>query len=151
MAVRPDTKKTDTSDRAYTAPLHKQLAALCYRVGKSGREVLMVTSSRGRWILPKGWPIDGLAHGDAAMVEAWEEGGVRKGKVAAKPIGKFMATKISEHGDEEACETRVYAVEVSKTSKDYPEADRRERKWVSVKKAANMVTEDGLRAILRKF
>ena len=41
-------------------PSALQLAALCWRRGKKGIEVLLVTSSQGRWILPKGWPIDGL-------------------------------------------------------------------------------------------
>ena len=79
----------------FTAPVHRQLAALCYRTGAAGREVLLVTSSTGRWILPKGWPITGLRPGQTCLVEAWEEAGVRKGKVARKPLGAFMGSKFS--------------------------------------------------------
>lgn len=136
---------------AFTAPVHRQLAALCYRKGEAGREILLVTSSTGRWILPKGWPISGLKPGQAAMVEAWEEAGVRKGKVARKPLGAFMGSKFSVSGDEEPCLTEVYAVKVEKTLDVYPEADKRDRVWVSLEQAQGMVLEDGLRAILAGF
>ena len=132
----------------FTAPVHRQLAALCYREGAAGREVLLVTSSTGRWILPKGWPIVGLRPGQAAMVEAWEEAGVRKGKVARKPLGAFMGSKFSVNGDEEPCLTEVYAVKVEQTLDVYPEVDKRDRVWVSLADAQGLVLEDGLRAKL---
>ncbi len=141
----------DTGSGAFTMPIHKQLAALCHRKGKKGREVLLVTSSTGRWILPKGWPIEGMRNCDAAMVEAWEEGGVKKGKVSRRPMGRFLGTKVSEHGDEEPCMTRVYEVKVEKMVDEYPEAKRRDRRWVSAKAAARLVTEDGLREILKSL
>ena len=135
----------------FTAPVHRQLAALCYRKGPAGREVLLVTSSTGRWILPKGWPITGLRPGQACLVEAWEEAGVRKGKVARKPLGAFMGSKFSLSGDEEPCLTQVYAVKVEQTLDVYPEVDKRDRVWVSLAQAADMVHEDGLKAILTAF
>ncbi len=150
MAAAKGPKMSDDSD-AFTPVQHKQLAALCVRKGKNGREVLMVTSSKGRWILPKGWPMRGKKDGEAAMIEAWEEAGVKKGKVSRKPLGKYVATKITGHGDEEIAETKVYKIKVSKTKKKFPEYKRRDRKWVSPQKAAKLVTEDGLRNILRSF
>lgn len=134
--------------KAYSMPMLTQLAALCHRKGKKGREILLITSSNGRWILPKGWPIDGLKSGDAAMVEAWEEAGVKKGKVSRKALGSFISTKVSSEGDEVPCLTKVYAIKVLKTVRDYPESDRRDRIWVSPVKAAELVTEDGLRTLL---
>ncbi|MBL4811001.1 MAG: NUDIX hydrolase [Rhodobacteraceae bacterium] len=131
--------------------VHKQLAALCYRKGKSGTEVLLVTSSRGRWILPKGWPIDGKTNREAAMVEAWEEAGVKRGRITRKAVGSFVSTKTTRDGEIMPCELKVFAVEVSKIVTDYPEAEQRDRKWVSLSKAAKMVTEDGLRDILGEF
>ena len=64
-------------------------------------------------------------------------------------LGTFIATKISKQGDEEPCLTRVYSIKVQKTLDDYPEAEQRDRIWVSPKEAARLVTEDGLREILR--
>lgn len=132
-------------------PVHAQLAALCWRKANGGREVLLVTSSTGRWILPKGWPINGLHPGDAALVEAWEEAGVKKGKVTRKPLGAFLGAKRSLAGDDEPSVTKVFAVKVEQTVTDYPEADRRDRIWVSPAQAAELVDEDGLREILRAF
>ena len=132
-------------------PVHSQLAALCWRKTNGEREVLLVTSSTGRWILPKGWPISGLHPGDAALVEAWEEAGVKKGKVTRKPLGAFLGAKRSLAGDDEPSVTKVFAVKVEQTVSDYPEADKRDRIWVTPTQAAELVDEDGLRAILRAF
>lgn len=138
-------------------PVHSQLAALCWRpvkgAGKDedGREVLLVTSSTGRWILPKGWPIDNKTAAETALTEAWEEGGVKKGKVSRRPLGNFMALKTTASGDAEPCLLRVFAVRVQKTVDDFPEADQRNRIWVSPQEAAALVDEDGLREILAKF
>lgn len=140
-------------------PVHAQLAALCWRPvkarGKDGgnvrREVLLVTSSTGRWILPKGWPIQSMSAAQTALTEAWEEGGVKKGKVSRRPLGSFMALKTTLSGDEEPCLLRVFAVKVRKTVDDYPEAEQRSRIWVCPRVAATMVDEDGLREILTRF
>lgn len=129
-----------------------QLAALCWRhAPDKGREVLLVTSSTGRWILPKGWPIDGKPAVHTALTEAWEEGGVKKARAIRRPLGSYMATKISQDGDELPCLHKVYAVEVRKTVDKFPERDRRERLWIAPAAAADLVQEEGLREILRNF
>jgi 8-oxo-dGTP pyrophosphatase MutT (NUDIX family) len=163
----------------FARPVHTQLAALCWRPvkardkagdktgdraaektggknavkrrGSDDREVLLVTSSSGRWILPKGWPIQSKSAPETALTEAWEEGGVKKGKVSRRPLGSFIALKTTVSGDEEPCLLRVFAVKVQKTVDDYPEAEHRNRIWVSPQVAATMVDEDGLREILSKF
>jgi len=66
----------------FKRPNALQMAALCHRDTDDGREILLVTSSHGRWILPKGWPIEGKSGGETALQEAWEEAGVKSGKVA---------------------------------------------------------------------
>ncbi|SHI64268.1 NUDIX hydrolase [Wenxinia saemankumensis] len=128
-----------------------QLAALCWRGPKKDREVLLVTSSSGRWILPKGWPMADCTHREAALIEAWEEGGVKRGRAERKHIGSFRAMKELRNGAMIPALVKVFAVEVKKMSKDYPEAERRDRRWVSPKKAASLVTEPGLKAILKDF
>lgn len=126
-----------------------QVAALCHRKGKNGREVLLVTSSRGRWILPKGWPIDGLKDRDAALQEAWEEGGVRKGDVTAKPIVKFMGAKRFNTGFEMPAKIKVYGVNVRDLARKFPEDKRRKRCWVSVTKARKLLSDKGFRRALK--
>lgn len=132
----------------FAAPSLRQLAALCWRKGAAGIEILLVTSSTGRWILPKGRPIGGKSPGQAALTEAWEEAGVSKGKVDRHPLGSFIGLKRTLQGDDLPCQTRVYAVKVLRTAEDFPERDRRGRIWVSPSAAAAMVAEDGLRDIL---
>ncbi|WP_244425824.1 NUDIX domain-containing protein [Rhizobium etli] len=51
---------------------------------RGGSEVLLITTREtGRWTIPKGWPIKGLAPHEVVEREAWEEAGV-KGR-AKKP------------------------------------------------------------------
>ena len=136
---------------AVTTPL-TQLAALCWRrLPAGGREVLLVSSSTGRWILPKGWPIDGKPPVHTALTEAWEEGGVKKARALRRPLGSYIATKITAEGDELPCLNTVFAVEARKTVDDFPERDRRERIWVAPDVAATLVQEEGLKDILRRF
>ncbi|MBU0779028.1 NUDIX hydrolase [Loktanella salsilacus] len=134
---------------AVTPEPRVQVAALCHRKGAKGREVLLVTSSRGRWILPKGWPIDGLSDGDAALQEAWEEAGVREGRVTPKPIAKFDGVKRFDSGEEIPARVRVYGVKVRQLVRKFPEYKRRERRWVSLAKAAKLLTEKGYVKALR--
>ena len=135
----------------FQRPPALQVAALCHRQGKDGVEVLLVTSSSGRWILPKGWPIDGLSAAEAAKQEAWEEGGIKKGTPKETAIGSFLAEKRFDTGAVIPCETRVYPIDTAKVVSDYPEADRRDRIWVSPEQAATLVEEPGLQGILLKF
>lgn len=128
-----------------------QFAALCYRVKSDKVQILLVTS-RGtrRWILPKGWPIDGKTPQDSAAQEAWEEAGV-VGKVDPQPLGLFAYTKWVAGEPDLPCVAMVYPVKVKSLAKDFPEAAERSRRWVSCKKAASLVDEPELARILRDF
>ena len=125
-----------------------QVAALCHRKGAKGREVLLVTSSRGRWILPKGWPIDGLSDGDAALQEAWEEAGVKDATAKAEPIGSYAYDKTMGSGLPVPVEALIYSVRVQGLESEFPEAGQRELRWVSPTEAANLVDEPELKSIL---
>ena len=141
-----------TAPRIDSRPSLTQLAALCWRrTADDAREVLLVTSSTGRWILPKGWPIGGKPPVHTVLTEAWEEGGVKKARALRRPVGSYIATKITTDGDELPCLHKVFAVEVRKAVDDFPERDRRERIWVPPTDAAELVHEDGLKEILRSF
>ncbi|PJI84988.1 8-oxo-dGTP pyrophosphatase MutT (NUDIX family) [Yoonia maricola] len=126
-----------------------QVGALCLRDGKSGPEVLLVKSSRGRWIIPKGWPMDGHTDAETAKIEAWEEAGLRKGKVSKAPIGGYVTEKRFDDGRVATCHVSVYRIDVKEMTKTYPEATLRKRKWVSLSKAAKKVDDLGLKALLQ--
>lgn len=145
-----------TGLRDYVSPLFRrpaavQMAALCHRTGKSGPEVLLVKSTSGRWILPKGWPMEGKDGAETALEEAFEEAGVRKGRAEGNAIGAFETQKTLDDGPVLRCETYVYPVEVQKMTQDYPEAGQRKRRWVPVEAALDMVDDDGLRDLLSEF
>jgi len=58
--------------------IRAQFAALCWRVNNDRVEICLVTSrTRGRWILPKGWPMHKQTPAAAAAMEAYEEAGLR--------------------------------------------------------------------------
>ena len=140
-AIRPMLKR----------PPALQVAALCHRDGTDGPEVMLVTSSSGRWILPKGWPVDGLTTAQAAKQEAWEEGGVEKGKVEKTALGRFLSEKRFDNGAVIPCETQVFPIAVKSIANDYPESEQRDRIWVSPAKAAEMVDDPGLSNMLETF
>lgn len=131
-----------------------QFGAICYRRAKTrkpGVEVLLVSSrDTGRWIIPKGWPIDGETPEGAAAVEAWEEAGVR-GRARSTCLGHFSYHKWIDEELSLPVIVGVYPVEVLRLDDDYPEAGERKRKWLSPKKAARRVGEPALRQILSDF
>lgn len=133
----------------FLRPKEVQVAALCYRTSTSGKDVLLITSrDTGRWIVPKGWPIDGLNGSQAALQEAWEEAGVRTAEIESKAVGQYEYVKGLDTGGEAVVETQVYLAKVTAMASDYPEAGERTRKWVTPEEAANMVSEPGLQDIL---
>jgi 8-oxo-dGTP pyrophosphatase MutT (NUDIX family) len=130
--------------------LRTQFAALCYRIKDDKLQFCIVTSRRSkRWIVPKGWPMHGETPMDAAATEAFEEAGVR-GKIYPRPIGVFSYYKVRSQ-DELPCMAVVYPLKVKKILKRWPEDRERERKWVSRKKAAQMVDDPELSVIIQTF
>ena len=143
---------TDLVQPFFRRPKRLQVGALCYAQDGTGRKVLLVTSrDTGRWIIPKGWPIDGKDAPGAALQEAWEEAGVRKGRIKGDPIGTYTYDKELKTGLPVAVETLVFRVEVDRLEDDYPEAAERTRRWVSPDEAANMVREPELQDLLRQI
>ncbi len=134
----------------------KQVAALCYRVTKSGKlKVLLVTSRRTRrWIIPKGWPMRNQPDHKAAAREAYEEAGIR-GKVRNKPVGKFTYRKLLSAGKSIRCRVQVFELRTAEIKDIYPESDQRQRRWFSPKKAANRISDRQvgpiILALARKF
>ena len=136
---------------AQKTDLRTQFAALCFKVKQGKLKFLLVTSrTRGRWIVPKGWPIFGQDAEEAVLTEAWEEAGV-KGRISSRPVGLFSYVKEFDEKQDLPCVAMVYAVQVESLSDEFPEKDERERKWFSRKKAAKMVDDPELAQVIRDF
>lgn len=137
----------ELSDRS----VRTQYAALCYRVSRDKPEILLVTSrGTGRWLVPKGWPIDGHTPAETAQQEAWEEAGVI-GQVKDVCLGLFSYEKVMEGGRDVPCMVTVYPVKVKSLADRFPEKGQRRRKWFAPKKAALKVAEPELARILSEF
>lgn len=128
-----------------------QFAALPFRRRKSEIQVLLITSREtGRWIIPKGWPMDGMTPAASAAQEAWEEAGIR-GIVSESCLGFYSYNKTLPGGIPIPCIAAVFPLEVRKLATDFPEAGQRKRKWFSRSKAASRISERDLKKILRNF
>ncbi len=129
-----------------------QVAALVFRNGSSGVQVLLITSrGTGRWVLPKGWPQVGKTLSQSALAEAYEEAGVR-GRVQPDVLGSYTYQKTdADQGEDDDFRVNVYAVEFTRSAKKWPERGERRLEWVSPEEAARRVDEPELRIILRTF
>ena len=129
-----------------------QYAALPYRLsGRSRTEVMLVTSRETqRWIIPKGWPHRGRAPYDSAAREAFEEAGV-VGAVGRRSVGSFPYEKRLKGGGVMVCEVHVFPLKVTRQSKQWPEKEQRDVKWLSIKQAAETVQEPMLSKIIRRL
>ncbi len=132
-------------------PIGVQYGALPWRYRGDDVQIMLVTSRRTRrWIIPKGWPMDGVKPTTAAAREAKEEAGVT-GDIAETPVGVYRYMKVLRNGAEMPCRVEVFALKVTKESHDWDEMDARERRWCSVSDAAAAVAEPQLKVIIRRF
>lgn len=136
--------RTETAER-------RQVAALPWRRGADGIEILLVTS-RGtrRWVTPKGGRMIGKTDAEAAAQEALEEAGV-EGTARAQPCGVFRYLKVLKRRASRWCVVAVHPLEVTRELEDWKERAERERAWFTRAEAAERVDEPDLAALIRGF
>ena len=129
----------------------RQVAALPWRLTDEGRQILMITSRETRrWVIPKGGRMVGKTDPEAAAQEAMEEAGVR-GEMDQTSIGVFRYAKGLKDGGVRQCVVSVYPLQVLVQLGAWPEAHQRERRWMSLSEAADLVREPDLAALIRDF
>jgi 8-oxo-dGTP pyrophosphatase MutT (NUDIX family) len=128
----------------------KQFAALPFRIESGELQILLITSRDSRrWVIPKGWPIDGLRPREVAAREALEEAGLI-GRIAGKhSIGCYHYSKQLLDNREVLCSVKVFLLSVDHQLDDWPEKAQREYRWVTPEEGAGMVDEGGLAEVLR--
>jgi 8-oxo-dGTP pyrophosphatase MutT (NUDIX family) len=131
--------------RATVPPwFYRQSAVIPFRRRAGAVDVLMVTSRSGRrWIVPKGIIEPDLSPADSAANEAWEEAGVR-GSMRPGAVGTYQYQKWGG-----TCTVEVFALDVERLEDAWPEQDLRQRRWVGLDEAAELVREEGLAAMIR--
>lgn len=123
-----------------------QSGVLPYRRTDAGPEVLLVTSTtRKRWIIPKGNIEPHLGELESARLEAFEEAGVA-GSIRPHPLGSYV-----HDGGGGPTRVRVYLMEVENVLDSWPEQERRRREWMSSQAAGDRILEIGLKDLLRDF
>lgn len=129
----------------------RQVAALPWRPGDNGLQVLLVTSRETRrWVIPKGWPMRGLRDHDAAAREALEEAGIR-GDISAHVLGTYSYDKRREPDRRMNIEVDVYPLRVRQELSRWREKGERSRQWFDAAEAQSLVQEPGLAELIRRF
>lgn len=129
-----------------------QYAALPYRMAGRQMQVMLVTSRRTkRWIIPKGWPMNGKTAPQAAAIEAVEEAGLI-GTIADRPIGSYRYLKVlKNNADTMAIQVIVFPFLVEDSLEAFKEEGQRTARWFSYRHAASLVAEPALRRLIREF
>ena len=131
-------------------PAGRQVAALCWRRSPS-LEILLITSLKTRrWILPKGWPVDGMTPAQSAAREALEETGLL-GPVSPLPVGDYHYLKAKKDGSGLPVRVQVFALEAAGQAQNYAEKGLRRLLWLAPDLAAQKVAETGLARLIRAF
>ena len=127
-----------------------QFAALPWRMVNDTLEVCLITSrGRGRWILPKGWPMDRATPAEAAAREAREEAGLI-GLPEDRCLGVWSYVKGgAKTGSPHFA--MVFPVHVTQVLGDWPERGQRRRKWFSRERAAAKLDAPELRQMVLLF
>jgi len=130
----------------------KQVGAIAYRRTKYGIKILIITSrGTGRWILPKGWPMENTPDSDAALIEAWEEAGVKRIKSDPMHCGSLRYNKVMKDGTDQPIEMQLFSFETAKLSKKFPERGQRKLRWVGVNTAIRKLKQPELKPILKQL
>ncbi|MEM7268798.1 MAG: NUDIX domain-containing protein [Pseudomonadota bacterium] len=131
-------------------PTRKQAAALCWREGSNGIEVLLITTRRtGRWTPPKGGLGRNTPH-VAARMEAEEEAGAF-GEISDQVAGTYRTMKLRKKGYWAKLSVAVYPMRVDRMEDEYLEKGQRKLEWFAPSDAARRVREPELRRLLREF
>ncbi|MBP8072575.1 MAG: NUDIX hydrolase [Brevundimonas sp.] len=140
----------DQPPRAQPAE-RRQVAALPWRRGADGIEIMLVTSRETRrWVTPKGGRMTGLSDAQSAAQEALEEAGI-EGVIGEAPLGTFRYLKILKRRAPRWCVVAVHALEVRIEHETWHEQAERERVWISRDEAVRRVDEPDLKALIAAF
>lgn len=128
----------------------QQVGVLPWRIQRDGEmKILLITSrGRGRWIVPKGWPVKGYPLLVAASREAFEEAGII-GDISPAPVTAFRYRKILDDGSQAPCRVAVFGMNVRGTLSHWREKGQRKRQWFSLAEAAARLDAAELAAFVR--
>jgi 8-oxo-dGTP pyrophosphatase MutT (NUDIX family) len=128
----------------------KQAGAIPYTVVDEQVVFLLVTSrGSGRWIFPKGEPIEGLEPWQVAAQEASEEAGI-EGEVDRIPLGSYRTFKTMAFR-RKIVDVAMYPLRVTRQRDDWPEKKHRHRHWAILPEAKRLLTDPQLAELTVKL
>lgn len=110
-----------------------QAAAVPFRTTETGYEILLITTRKGKWSLPKGIIDPGETPQETAAKETFEEAGV-EGDVVSHALDTFTYRKW---GDILCAE--VYLLAVHTVHETYQESSFRQREWFPPDRALSII------------
>jgi len=127
--------RSRVSSRSRKPRVRKQVAAVCYRMRKGGVEFLLVQTSGGRWIFPKGGVEPGMTHAQSAALEAFEEAGVH-GRMERMPFARFNRRKPETSAQKPTRPDDAVTAHLCEVARlETPQESRRNPTWFSIEKA----------------
>lgn len=127
--------KRKASSRTRKPRVRQQVAAVCYRLRKGGVEFLLVQTSGGRWIFPKGGVEPGMTHAQSAALEAFEEAGVH-GRMERMPFARFNRRKPETSAQKPLRSDDAVTAHLCEVARlETPQESRRNPNWFSIEKA----------------
>jgi 8-oxo-dGTP pyrophosphatase MutT (NUDIX family) len=134
----------------HSSPPNRQYAVIPFRLDGNGVEEVLLLTSRGtkRWIIPKGWPMRNMSPAAAAAREAYEEAGLEGRVLSESPIGRFHYRKVDEGVSSELIAVDVFLMRVARQLDTWPEQSERDTRWFRPDRAATLVAEPELAALL---
>ena len=123
---------------------YTQSAVIPYRLERGQYKFLLIGSSKKRhWVVPKGIIQPGLTAQQSAAQEAWEEAGIR-GEVNDELLGQYMVEKWGAQ-----CKVDVYAMRVTEVVDKYLwKESHRTRRWMDPDEAAKSLEQPELGSML---
>ncbi len=119
------------------------VATCCYTGKGEELKIVIVTSSSGRWIIPKGQVEKDLKKREVAIIEMWEEAGII-GTITGKPK-EFIIDRQGE------ALWKIYPVQIIRLEEKWPEKKLRERRLVSPEEAMELIDNEDLSAAIKKL
>ncbi len=123
--------------------LYNQSGVIPFRRDGDDIKILLITTRhRKRWIIPKGVVEPGLSPQESTVEEAFEEAGIR-GNIYPDSIGEYQYNKWGS-----VCTVKVFLFEVMEILDDWPESDIRQRRWVNITEAIELIEEPALKEMI---
>jgi len=126
---------------------YMQSSVIPYRVRDGRTEILIVSSSkRKHWVVPKGISDPGLSAQDSAAKEAREEAGI-EGRVGNDALGSYRYEKWGS-----TCTVEVFPMEVTRVIPEEEWEERhRGREWVAPEVAKKRLRQAELKPLVAKL